>query len=318
MESILVEGYTDVLHMHQAGMTCAVATMGTALTSENARLLKRCSDKVLLLFDGDEAGVQAARRAATPVLSVGLSVRVCIIPGGEDPADFLGAHGAGEFERVLAGSTDLIRFLISRAQAAGEMGGPDGKAKVAEEVVGWIRGIADPVRRDLWLQDAAGALGISREALVERSGQVTARRLPSAPTRKSIVPLTLAAQDLLRLVATDPTRAKFVRESLVGVREVLDGEALTAASLLERFCSWAEGNPDEALGGAGSAKGNSFGGRLEGDEMRAWAQIGAEDGKRPTPASDEMRNALQEGSLRVLNRAVTGRRLGVRRERIKQ
>ncbi len=92
-EALVVEGYFDVLALHRAGFAGAVATCGTALTADHARLLKRYADKVLLIFDEDAAGRQATFRAMDALLPVGLSVSVVAMPAGEDPDSLLKAEG---------------------------------------------------------------------------------------------------------------------------------------------------------------------------------------------------------------------------------
>jgi DNA primase len=113
--AIVTEGYTDVIACHRGGFTNAVATLGTALTREHARVLRRLSDNVVLLFDGDEAGLKAADRALEVFFAEPVDIKVCVLPDGLDPDDLLRQEGGQErFRAALDRSTDLLTFMASR------------------------------------------------------------------------------------------------------------------------------------------------------------------------------------------------------------
>lgn len=114
--AIVVEGYMDVLALHQAGFEHAVATCGTALTADHARILKRFADEVVLVFDGDEAGLRAALRAFETVLPTGLRVRAAILPGAKDPDDIVRDEGAEAMGRLIANADDLVSFFWSQTK----------------------------------------------------------------------------------------------------------------------------------------------------------------------------------------------------------
>lgn len=113
--AIITEGYTDVIACHRAGFTNAVATLGTALTREHARVLRRMADTVILLFDGDEAGQKAADRALEVFFSEPVDIKICVLPDGLDPDDLLRSEGGSErFAEALARSGDALSFMASR------------------------------------------------------------------------------------------------------------------------------------------------------------------------------------------------------------
>ena len=117
--AILVEGYTDVIACHQAGEANVVATLGTAFTHEHARLLKGKAERIVLLFDADEAGMKAADRALESVLSDEVDVAVAVLPDAKDPADlFLEADGKDRWQRALAGARDALSYQLDRMRAA--------------------------------------------------------------------------------------------------------------------------------------------------------------------------------------------------------
>ena len=116
--AIITEGYTDVIACHRGGFTNAVATLGTALTRDHARVLRRLCDNVVLLFDGDEAGLKAADRALEVFFTESIDIKVCVLPDQLDPDDLLRQEGGAErFRSALASSTDLLGFMTSRIRA---------------------------------------------------------------------------------------------------------------------------------------------------------------------------------------------------------
>ena len=148
--AIVVEGYTDVIALHEAGMTNVVATLGTALTREHVRLLSRFAKRVVFLFDGDAAGMRAADRASgfidntiTPEAGAErISLEVTVLPGGQDPADFVAANGADALAECVAAAVPLLRFSIDRRLAEFDLGKPEERAralKAAAEVLAPVK-----------------------------------------------------------------------------------------------------------------------------------------------------------------------------------
>ncbi|MDO9557181.1 MAG: DNA primase [Coriobacteriia bacterium] len=138
--AVVVEGYTDVIALHEAGIAYAVATLGTALTERHVRLLGRFSSRVVYLFDGDAAGIRAADRAAefidwhaTPEAgSAKTDLLVAIIPEGADPADYVAANGAEKMCALIADAQPLLRFVIDQRLSAHDLGTPEGRARALE------------------------------------------------------------------------------------------------------------------------------------------------------------------------------------------
>lgn len=134
--AIVCEGYMDVVALHQAGFTHAVATLGTALSEDHARLLTRLCDRVVLLFDGDEAGQKAADRAVEVFFSHPVDVRIAILPQGQDPDDLVrqGEAGRAALQRVIDGAVEALTFLVDRFRAAlARAEGGAGRQKRLEE-----------------------------------------------------------------------------------------------------------------------------------------------------------------------------------------
>jgi DNA primase len=139
--ALVVEGYTDVIAMHAAGFTNTVATLGTALTPEHLKLLARFTKRVVLLFDGDEAGQRAADRAADLISVLATpegrkaDLFVAVLPGSMDPADFCAEHGAEEMQALLDSAVPLLRFALDRRLARWDLSKPEQRSRALDDVV---------------------------------------------------------------------------------------------------------------------------------------------------------------------------------------
>lgn len=160
-EVLLVEGYTDVISLHQAGVENVVATSGTALTPEQVRALARYARRVLLLFDADAAGATAALRGIDLVLREGLAAYAVALPEGADPDAFVRRFGAEAFRNFAHKERQgFVRFHVEVARRAGRLATPEGQAEAASEVLRAVAQVPDPVAQDAYIQAAAEALGV--------------------------------------------------------------------------------------------------------------------------------------------------------------
>jgi DNA primase len=182
-QAILCEGQIDCIRCHLAGFTNVVASQGTALTEDHARLLKRYADEILIVLDADTAGQNAALRAAEVLLGAGLSIRIAALPKGEDPDSLIRKQGHDGFDRVLAGAVGALEFQAALLRARGELASEAGKTRSARAMLELIARAPTAVQRDLLLHQAAELLQVSEEALRQ-----DARRLQRAPTRESAEP----------------------------------------------------------------------------------------------------------------------------------
>ena len=149
---ILCEGYMDVISMHQAGFTNAVASLGTALTSGHASLVKRYTQEVLLLYDSDEAGVKAALRAIPILREAGVNSRVVNLRPHKDPDEFIKAEGAEAFEKRLEAATDSFMFRISIASGDFPMDEPQGQNRFFERCAQYLLELSDELERNLYIE----------------------------------------------------------------------------------------------------------------------------------------------------------------------
>lgn len=163
---LLLEGYMDVLRCHQEGLSQAVAPLGTALTPEHAKLLKRYVEEGTLLFDPDSAGRAASLRAAEILMENGLFVKIALLPEGLDPDEYLGRYGKEAFERILGETKDLVEFQTHLAlQRFPNLSNPLEKAKVAGAILPVISKEENELLRQQWIQRLAERLRMPEETL---------------------------------------------------------------------------------------------------------------------------------------------------------
>lgn len=176
-ECILVEGYTDVLSLHQAGIENVVASSGTSLTKEQIGLIKRYSDNIKILYDGDYAGTKAALRGLDMVLAQGLNVSVVMLPEGEDPDSYLQAVGAKAFKAYI--DQEARDFILFKANLLlrDASGDPVKKTNAIKDIVGSIARIPDPLKRSLFIKECARVVDVDEQLLVSETNKVVAREL---------------------------------------------------------------------------------------------------------------------------------------------
>ena len=160
-EALLVEGYADVVSLHQAGINHAVACSGTALTTQQVKLISRYARSIVLLYDADSAGRAAAEKGIEVVLDGGLAVSVITLPEGADPDSFVQQFGAEAFRRMLAEKRqDFVSFLVRQAQRAGMLDTPEGKGETGQRLINAIARIENPIAQDEYVLRAAAELGV--------------------------------------------------------------------------------------------------------------------------------------------------------------
>lgn len=187
-QAIVVEGYTDCIMAHQFGFTETVATLGTAMTEAHAALLRRYTDRVILLFDSDSAGQKAADRALSVALTSGLDVYIARVPAGKDPCDYLLSAGRAGFEDVLKAGVPALEFKwiqVASQFAAGETGPSRRRAIEAflNDLATWLeRGSLDPIQKGLLLNQMSKLLSLPAEELHRQlSGAIRRPRLRPQP-----------------------------------------------------------------------------------------------------------------------------------------
>lgn len=162
--ALLVEGQMDCISAHQAGIKTAVATSGTAFTSKHAELLKRYAPNLILAFDDDEAGHEAAKRAAVVALAADVTVRMMQIPSGKDPDEAI-QENPGLFQAAVDSAAPFMDVLIRRASETFDISTGKGKKEAAAQVIPFIKKIANPVEQDHYIQQLAFTVRVDEGAV---------------------------------------------------------------------------------------------------------------------------------------------------------
>ena len=162
---IICEGYMDVISMHQAGFNNAVASLGTALTSLQAGLMKRYTDEVLVIYDSDEAGTNAALRAIPVLVKNGFHVKVTQVPDGKDPDEFIKAKGAAEFSKLLVNAVHYISFEIACIQRKYNLKNPEHRVRFATEAAEILAKLDSEIERNVYLGEVSRVTGVEEEAI---------------------------------------------------------------------------------------------------------------------------------------------------------
>ena len=300
----VVEGYTDVLALAQAGVENVVASMGTALTEQQLKRLSRLSRELFLCFDADAAGVGAMSRALSLARRLGLSLHVVRMPEGLDPADYvLSGAGADGFRELAARSETLLQFHVRLVLEGNDLSRPDGRAQAFAQLRGVLAEAATPIERDEELRTIADRLRLSEESvryLLSVASAATPKDAPGGTggaSRAAVGPAAAAVGGVheleVRFLASCLALPQKGREVLVGVDEGSFASAETRVA-----CRWVKAR----LAGADAGK------KKNSTESVSDAQEGAGDvvaevvlrsGREPYSAAvvDELFLRLQEAQV---------------------
>ena len=161
----MVEGYTDVIAMHQCGLENVVANSGTALSNHQIRLLHRFTQNIVLLYDGDEAGIHAAMRGTDMLLAEGMNIKVLVLPDGDDPDSFSKKHTADEFKAYIEQhQTDFIQFKTDLLLKG--VTDPQKRSEAVSSILKSVSVIPDKLKRDTYLSECSHRFNVNEQALV--------------------------------------------------------------------------------------------------------------------------------------------------------
>ncbi|MCQ2452239.1 MAG: DNA primase [Oscillospiraceae bacterium] len=244
---ILCEGNVDVVSLHQAGFTGAVASLGTSLTQDQARLLSRYTDQIVLAYDGDNAGIKAAQRAIGIFEQVGMKVRVLRITGAKDPDEYIHSYGAAAFAQLLDDSPNQVDYQLAQIRARFQL--EDEKSRVAylNEAADFLSKRSNAVEREVYANRIAQETGISADAILLEAKKRSSRKAkqdkkkaerelmrpaqaiqPSGhELRYSDVVSAAAEEGIIRLLLLDP--------SLSPMTDVLGAEDFSSPFLYKAF-----------------------------------------------------------------------------------
>ena len=240
---ILAEGNVDVVMLHQAGFDCAVASLGTSLTPEQARLMKNYKEKVVIAYDSDGAGQKAAQRAIGLLEPAGLQVRVLRMDGAKDPDEFIKARGPDAFQVLLDQSANHVEYRILAAKSKYDMDTDDGKLGFLREATQILSENPNRVEREVYTGRVAAMVGISKDAAAEEVNKAVKGRYFAGKRQREKQVMRVDAEiqpkgrgnpydnpasaraegGVIRLLMTDPELARFT--------DGLTGEQFTAPFL---------------------------------------------------------------------------------------
>ncbi|MDI6871834.1 MAG: DNA primase [Bacillota bacterium] len=201
--ALVVEGYLDAVTCHQHGFRQAVASLGTALTEAQARLLARCTAEARIAYDADAAGQAATWRGLDLLSAAGFRVKVVTLPAGEDPDSVLRTRGAAEFEQRLAAAEALVDYKLGVVARRHNLTSPEGKVQAVREVLPVLSAIESAVAREEYLPRAAAALGVSVGALEIELARLSAAQGGRRAVGRNILPRRVKnKQDLSRVKAS--------------------------------------------------------------------------------------------------------------------
>ena len=216
---ILVEGYMDAVALHQYGFDCAVASLGTALTEEHAALLTRYTDQVVLIYDGDEAGQRATRRAIPILEKAGLQVKVLKMRDAKDPDEFLKKFGADKFKVLLEDASNRVEYQLNAIRRKYDIRADDERIKFIQEAAELISTLSSSVQREVYGHRVAEEGKISFEAMqmeVEKARKNRLRREKKAQEKIDLAPVR-KLQPKSRTIRYDDVKSARAEEGIIAL-----------------------------------------------------------------------------------------------------
>lgn len=187
---VLTEGYMDTISLYQAGFDCAVASLGTSLTADHAKLLSRFTKEVVICYDADSAGIQAANRAIPLLEKTGLKVRVVRVHGAKDPDEFLKKFGPDAFAKLLDQSENYVNYNLRQLQEKYDLTDPIQRAEFARAGAEVISQLESPVEREVHAGQLAQTAGVGKEALLQEIQRCRRKRFYQAKKKQERRDLT--------------------------------------------------------------------------------------------------------------------------------
>ncbi|MCJ7812013.1 DNA primase [bacterium] len=251
--ALLVEGYTDLIRLHQCGLDFGVATSGTALTEDQGKLLMRYTKNVTVVFDGDPAGFDAALRGVDILVGVGLHIQIVRLPEGYDPDSYLRDRGCEAMQELLNSAQHFIDFQINRLRETGRLNTHNDKAEATRAILKTVLKIGDPLERNFAIKNVAEKLDVEEALLIQQMRQLLKGENTSfsETDKKNDSILLTAEQGILILLLEDSARwgkiiFQFVEPKYFQEREIrfivdviyegfLRGNMPDAKVLIDRF-----------------------------------------------------------------------------------
>lgn len=207
---ILAEGNLDVISLYQAGFKNTVASCGTALTPEQARLISQYADEAIIAYDSDEAGQKATAKASRLLDETGIKIKVLALSGTKDPDEYIKKFGATRFKLLLDGSSSVTEYEIAKLKDGFDLNTSEGQLGFINKAVEFLATLANPLERELYAGKLAEEISISKDAVVSR---VDAVRKKNAAVKKKREWNDIARNKEVYSDRINPQRSKFLKES---------------------------------------------------------------------------------------------------------
>ena len=232
---ILVEGYMDAVALHQYGFDCAVASLGTSLTEEHAVLLSRYTEQVVLIYDGDEAGQRATRRAIPMLEKAGLQVKVLQMKDAKDPDEYLKKFGPDKFRNLLNESANRVEYQLTAIRKKYNLSIDEERVKFISEAAEFVSSLTNAVQREIYGKRAAEAAQISYDAMKIEVSKAYKRRIAREKKKQERIDLSPAAQlqPKSRTIRYDNMKSAMAEETVIAM-------ALKAPALLDQTAALTE------------------------------------------------------------------------------
>lgn len=251
---ILAEGYMDVIALHQAGFGNAVASLGTSLTTEQARLMSRYTKEIVIAYDSDGAGQKATRRALDIFKSISMPVRVLRISGGKDPDEFIKTYGADRFKGILKGAENDIEYRILGAREKADLSTTSGKVSFLMNVAQILASLDSSIERDVYAEKIAEELSVDKNAILSQVKEIARKNIRTHrrevinnevnknrqrdtvnPQRRDNIRAASAEEGVIALLMRNPDFYSSVKEKLSADDFVTDFNKRVYAFLTDRI-----------------------------------------------------------------------------------
>ena len=216
---ILCEGYMDVIALHQAGFTNAVAALGTSFTANHAHLVSRYADEAVLIFDADAAGQKGTQRAINLLRGTGVNIRVVTIPDGKDPDEFIKKNGPERFRLLLERAANDVEYRLIELGQRHMLGTSDGRVGYLREAAELLAGLASPIERDVYAGKLATELSVSKDAILQQVNYSLQKKRKQQKDRQ-LSQIVRNTENTMRRVnpeADKHVRAVSAEEGLIGL-----------------------------------------------------------------------------------------------------
>ena len=241
---ILAEGYMDVISLHQAGFTQAIASLGTSLTTEQARLISRYANEVVICYDSDSAGQKATARAIPILREAGLLVRVMSVPDGKDPDEFIRSHGEEgrlRFQKLLDACGNDVEYQLQKLKSQQNIQTESGRVQYLNAAAEVLAGIQNPIERDVYAGRLAEEAGVERSSVLLLIRQLDRKRekIRRKQELRTAQQEVGAVKDRVNPEKKDHLRAAAAEEGLIAhlFSHPDDAENLRAKIPPEKFCT---------------------------------------------------------------------------------